>query len=93
MELLQVHGVENQGDPLLLHVEVGDHLLLYHGGDGDHPLDGPSCVEFLLYPKFEIMTQGETLEELEENMRDAYRLMALEDVPENHEVKELALKL
>jgi predicted RNase H-like HicB family nuclease len=26
----------------------------------------------------EIMTQGETLEELEENIRDAYRLMALE---------------
>jgi predicted RNase H-like HicB family nuclease len=41
----------------------------------------------------EIMTQGETLEELEENMRDAYRLMALEDVPENHEVKELDLKV
>ena len=30
----------------------------------------------------EIMTQGETLEELEENMRDAYMLMALEDVPD-----------
>ncbi|MGD0489895.1 MAG: type II toxin-antitoxin system HicB family antitoxin [Syntrophorhabdales bacterium] len=30
----------------------------------------------------EIMTQGETLEELEENMKDAYMLMALEDVPE-----------
>ena len=41
----------------------------------------------------EIMTQGETLEELEENMKDAYRLMVLEDVPENHEVKELNLKL
>jgi predicted RNase H-like HicB family nuclease len=32
----------------------------------------------------EIMTQGKTLEELEENMRDAYMLMTLEDVPENH---------
>ena len=31
----------------------------------------------------EIMTQGETLEELEENLRDAYRMMVLEDVPEN----------
>jgi predicted RNase H-like HicB family nuclease len=41
----------------------------------------------------EIMTQGETLEELEENMRDAYILMALEDVPDDHEVKELALKV
>jgi predicted RNase H-like HicB family nuclease len=27
----------------------------------------------------EIMTQGKTLEELEENMKDAYMLMALED--------------
>ncbi len=39
----------------------------------------------------EIMTQGETLEELEENISDAYRLMVLEDVPENHEVKQIAL--
>lgn len=29
----------------------------------------------------EIITQGETLEELEENMRDAYRMMVTEDVP------------
>jgi len=29
----------------------------------------------------EIMTQGETLEELEENIRDAYMLMAMDDVP------------
>ncbi len=41
----------------------------------------------------EIMTQGETLEELEENMRDAYILMAMEDVPEKHEVIELALSV
>jgi predicted RNase H-like HicB family nuclease len=46
-----------------------------------------------LFEHPEIMTQGETLEELEENMRDAYKLMALEDVPENHQVIELALKL
>ncbi len=39
----------------------------------------------------EIMTQGETLKELEENMKEAYMLMTLEDVPENHEVKELIL--
>lgn len=39
----------------------------------------------------EIMTQGETLEELEENLRDAYRLMVMEDVPDDHEVKEIAL--
>jgi predicted RNase H-like HicB family nuclease len=30
----------------------------------------------------EIMTQGETLEELEENLKDAYREIVLEDVPE-----------
>ena len=29
----------------------------------------------------EIMTQGETLEELEENLKDAFRMMAFEDVP------------
>jgi predicted RNase H-like HicB family nuclease len=39
----------------------------------------------------EIMTQGETLEELEENMKEAYTLMTLEDVPADHEVKELTL--
>jgi predicted RNase H-like HicB family nuclease len=39
----------------------------------------------------EIMSQGETLEELEENLRDAYRLMVLEDVPDDHQVKEIAL--
>ncbi len=41
----------------------------------------------------EIMTQGETLEELEENMGDAYALMTLEGVPEQHEIKELAMKV
>ena len=39
----------------------------------------------------EIMTQGETLEALEENLRDAYRLMVMEDVPEDYETKEIAL--
>jgi predicted RNase H-like HicB family nuclease len=39
----------------------------------------------------EIMTQGETLEELEENIADAYRLMVLEDVPQTHDVKEIEL--
>jgi predicted RNase H-like HicB family nuclease len=41
----------------------------------------------------DIMTQGKTLKELEENMKDAYMLMALDDVPEKHEVKELDLKV
>jgi Uncharacterized conserved protein len=39
----------------------------------------------------EIMTQGETLEELEENLKDAYRSMVLEDVPENYQTKEIAM--
>ena len=39
----------------------------------------------------EIMTQGETLEELEENIRDAYQLLVLDDVPENHQIKEISL--
>ncbi|MBI5017936.1 MAG: type II toxin-antitoxin system HicB family antitoxin [Deltaproteobacteria bacterium] len=41
------------------------------------------------YP--EIMTQGETLEELEENLKDAYTLMVMEDVPEGYGIKEIAL--
>jgi len=41
----------------------------------------------------EIMTQGETLEELEENMKDAYILMTMADVPEKHKVKELTLNV
>ena len=39
----------------------------------------------------EIMTQGETVEELEENMVDAYRLIILEDVPAKYETKEIIL--
>lgn len=39
----------------------------------------------------EIMTQGETLEELEENIADAYRLMLLDEVPEAYETKEVTL--
>ena len=41
----------------------------------------------------EIMTQGETLEELEENIKDAYTLMAMDDVPEQHQIKELAFNV
>lgn len=47
--------------------------------------------KLLEYP--DIMTQGKTLEELEENMRDAYLLMALEDVRESHKIKYLDLKV
>ena len=39
----------------------------------------------------EIMTQGESLSELEENIKDAYLLMAMDDVPEEYQTKEIAL--
>ena len=37
----------------------------------------------------EIMTQGRTLKELEENIRDAYQTMFLDDVPEGYALKEI----
>jgi predicted RNase H-like HicB family nuclease len=43
-----------------------------------------------LFEHPEIMTQGETLEELEANIKDAYLLMTMDDVPEEYQVKELA---
>ena len=39
----------------------------------------------------EIMTQGEILEELEKNIKDAYMLMMMKDVPIKYEMKEIAL--
>lgn len=39
----------------------------------------------------EIMTQGHTLKELEANLRDAYRMMILEDVPQDHREKAIAV--
>lgn len=38
----------------------------------------------------EIMTKGETLEELEENIKDAYLL--IEGVPEEYEMSDIALQ-
>ena len=37
----------------------------------------------------EIMTQGRTLAELEENIKDAYRMMVLDDVPPKHQFKKV----
>lgn len=37
----------------------------------------------------EIMTQGETLEELENNIREAFYLMNFDDVPESRQFKEI----
>lgn len=45
--------------------------------------------KLLEYP--EIMTQGETLEELEENIKDAYQLMVMDDVPPEYQAKEIAV--
>ena len=41
------------------------------------------------YP--EITTQGRTIAELEENLKDAYRMMVLADVPTKHQVKEVVV--
>lgn len=39
----------------------------------------------------EIMTQGRTLKELEENLKDAFQMMVFEDVPAEHREKAIAL--
>lgn len=39
----------------------------------------------------EIMTQGRTLNELEENLKDAYHMMVMEEVPEKYREKVIAL--
>lgn len=41
----------------------------------------------------EIMTQGETIEELEENLKDAYILMTMDEVPKEHKIKKISLKV
>ena len=39
----------------------------------------------------EIMTQGRTLKELEENLKDAYEMMVMEDVPAEYHEKAIAV--
>ena len=39
----------------------------------------------------EIVAQAETVEELEENIKDAYLLMAMDNVPKEHHTKEIAI--
>ena len=39
----------------------------------------------------EIMTQGRTLEELERNIREVFMLMALDEVPEDYQIREVAM--
>ena len=45
--------------------------------------------KLLEYP--EIMTQGETIDELDENLKDAYRLMVMDDVPAEYQMKEISV--
>jgi len=45
--------------------------------------------KFIDHP--EIMSQGESLEELEQNLRDAYREMLMDDIPPAYQMKEIAL--
>jgi predicted RNase H-like HicB family nuclease len=44
-----------------------------------------------LFEHPEIMTQGETLEELEENIKDAYLLMAMDEVPNEYQIKQIMI--
>ena len=39
----------------------------------------------------EIMSQGETIEELEKNLKDAYKLMLMDDVPSDYQLKEISV--
>jgi len=39
----------------------------------------------------EIMTQGRTLEELERNIREAFMLMALDEVPAEYKIRKVSL--
>ena len=45
--------------------------------------------KLLEYP--EIMTQGETVEELEENIKDGYQLMVMDHVPAEFQTKQIAV--
>ncbi len=45
--------------------------------------------KLLEYP--EIMTQGESIDELQENLKDAYRLMVMDDVPAEYQMKEISV--
>ncbi len=39
----------------------------------------------------EIMTQGETLEELQKNIKEAFLLLAMDEVPQQYEVMEISI--
>ena len=52
---------------------------------------GERCWLGKLLEHPEILPQGETLEELEENIKDAYLLMAMDEVPSGYQTKEILL--
>ena len=39
----------------------------------------------------DIMSQGETVEELEENLKDAYLAIVMDEVPDDYESKEIVV--
>jgi predicted RNase H-like HicB family nuclease len=41
----------------------------------------------------EIMSQGETLDELESNLKEAFMLMVMDDVPTEHEIKTISVSI
>jgi predicted RNase H-like HicB family nuclease len=41
----------------------------------------------------EIMSQGETLQELEANLKEAYMLMVMDDVPVEHQSKTISISI
>ena len=44
-----------------------------------------------LKERAEIMSQGRTVKELEENLKDAYHMMIMDDVPEEHREKAITI--
>ena len=39
----------------------------------------------------EIMSQGKSIRELEENLKDAFKLMLMDDVPSDYKLKEISV--
>ena len=52
---------------------------------------GEATTKMTMLEHPEIMTQAETVEELEENIKDAYLLMAMDEVPDEYQVKEVLI--
>ena len=62
-------------------------------GDGDEHglLEGQAFLGGKVVDHPEIMSQGRTLKELEANLKEAFLLMAMDDVPEEYKVKTIAI--